>query len=48
MGSGVTCRPLRRRQVWMAGGGNAWALKLYLAQLALNFLWPIVSLAAHK
>mmetsp|Transcript_8550 Transcript_8550/g.25605 ORF Transcript_8550/g.25605 Transcript_8550/m.25605 type:complete len:259 (-) Transcript_8550:296-1072(-) len=29
-------------QVWQVGVGNAWALKLYLAQLALNFLWPLV------
>mmetsp|Transcript_8551 Transcript_8551/g.25608 ORF Transcript_8551/g.25608 Transcript_8551/m.25608 type:complete len:144 (-) Transcript_8551:65-496(-) len=32
-------------QVWQVGVGNAWALKLYLAQLALNFLWPLVSYA---
>lgn len=37
-------------QIWKSGGGLAqrWALKLYVAQLALNFLWPLVFFNTHN
>lgn len=37
-------------QIWKSGGGAAqqWALKLYVVQLALNFLWPLVFFNSHN